>query len=326
MKSTAIAPSNIAFIKYWGMKDSAIFLPCNSSISMNLSNLLTKTTIEFSEEYKEDKVYLNGIFDEKVTIRAKKQIDLLRTIAGVEIFAKIVSENNFPTSTGLSSSASGFAALTVATAGALGLRLSEKELTILTRKSSSGSASRSIPDGFVEWKEGSDDATSYAYSMNTPDHWDIIDVIAVVSSGPKDVATIDGHKLAYTSPFFETRINKLKNKVQECKKHITEKNFIGLGELCEAEALELHAIMITSTPSLIYWLPQTVLLMKFVQHLRRDGLPVYFTLNTGQDVHILVQTQHKDILIKELHTLDYVNKIIENRASKGAHLIEDHLF
>src|SRR5947207_9646361 len=110
MKKTAVAPSNIAFIKYWGTKDEVLRLPKNPSISMNLSNLLTTTTVEFDKSLKKDSVEFNGKKETIDNNRALKHIERIRKIAKIDTKVKIVTENNFPTSTGLSSSASGFAA------------------------------------------------------------------------------------------------------------------------------------------------------------------------------------------------------------------------
>src|SRR6266700_2397986 len=184
MKATAVAPSNIAFIKYWGKKDEVLRLPENGSISMNLSNLLTTTTVEFNELFKNDSITLNGKKESPKNNRAIKHIDRIRKLAKITTKVKIVTENNFPTGTGLSSSASGFAALTVAGAVVAGLDLSEKELSILARQGS-GSACRSIPDGFVEWFDGETSEAAYAASLYKPDYWDISDVVAVVNVGPK---------------------------------------------------------------------------------------------------------------------------------------------
>ena len=201
MKATAIAPSNIAFIKYWGKKDEILRLPENGSLSMNLSGLQTTTTVEFSPQFSEDYIEINGIREPNEGNRAIKHLDRVRALAKVSEFAKVVTKNNFPTGTGLSSSASGFAALTVAATKAAGLNLPEKELSILARQGS-GSACRSIADGFVEWIDGDTSDTSYAISLYPPGYWDIVDVVAVVSEGRKDVSTSEGQKLVRSSPFF----------------------------------------------------------------------------------------------------------------------------
>ena len=325
MKASAVAPSNIAFIKYWGKKDEVLRLPENGSISMNLSNLLTTTTVEFSSNYSEDSITINGIQEENEGNRAIAHLDRIRSLAKISDKAKVVTINNFPTGTGLSSSASGFAALTVAGAKAAGLDLSEKELSILARQGS-GSACRSIPNGFVEWLDGDTSETSYATSLCPENYWGIADVVAVVSKNKKEVSTTEGQKLVGSSPFFKVRLENIKSKIELIKKYMQEKNFTAFGELLEAEALELHAIMLTSKPSLIYLLPGSLKIMHLVKKWRAEGLEVYFTVNTGQDIHLICQKKDVQALVQKLSEVEEVSKTIINDPAKGAHIIENHLF
>jgi diphosphomevalonate decarboxylase len=325
MKATAVVPSNISFIKYWGRKDEALRLPENGSISMNLSNLLTTTTVEFNPDFKVDLVTINSEKEENEGSRVIKHLDRIRRLAKINYKAKVVSKNNFPTGTGLSSSASGFAALTLAASKAAGLSLSEKELSILARQGS-GSACRSIPDGFVEWLDGDTSETSYAVSIFPPDYWDIVDVVAIVSKNKKEVSTTEGQQFARSSPFFPVRLSKIKEKIKLIKKYIQEKNFPLFGELIEQEALELHAIMLTSIPSLIYWLPATVSVMHAVQKWRNDGLEVYFTVNTGQNIHLICQKKDAELVSKRASKVPEVRKIVINYPSVGARIVSRHLF
>ena len=325
MKKTAVAPSNIAFIKYWGRKDEVLRLPTNGSISMNLSNLLTTTTVEFRSDFEEDTIVLNGKKEDAATSRGVKHLDRIRKLAGIHTKAKVVTENNFPTGTGLSSSASGFAALTVAAASAAGLDLSEKELSILARQGS-GSACRSIPDGFVEWTDGDTSEDSYALSLHKPEHWDIVDIVAVVNVGPKDVPTSEGQKSARTSPFFQVRLKHMTEKIKRMKQLVQTKDFQAFGELVEEEALELHAIMLTSVPSLIYWLPGTVRMMRQVKKWRSEGLQVYFTVNTGQDIHLICQRKDAKKIAQLAGEMEGVKQVIINEPAEGARLVTKHLF
>lgn len=325
MKATATAHPNLAFIKYWGRKDEILRLPCNSSISMNLASLETKTTVEFESRFIKDEVVIDkeSRFDE--AIRVAQHLDRIRDLAKISLKAKVVSQNNFPSGTGLSSSSSGFAALTVAGAAAAGLKLSEKELSILARRGS-GSACRSIPSGIVEWLDGNKSEDSYAFSIFSKDYWDIVDVVAVVSTEKKEVSTSDGQKLVRTSPFFEKRLERMKDKIINIKKYIREKNFQNFGELIESEALEMHAIMITSSPSLIYWSEGTLKLMKLVKKWREEGLSVYFTVNTGQDIHLICQKKDSKKVVEKLEKENYVKKLIVSIPGKGASLSSEHLF
>ena len=325
MKATAVAPSNIAFIKYWGRKDEVLRLPENGSVSMNLSNLRTATTVEFNPDFKKDLIIINGEKEKNEGSRAIKHLNRIRKLAKINHKAKVVTKNNFPTGTGLSSSASGFAALTLAASKAAGLNLSEKELSILARQGS-GSACRSIPDGFVEWLDGNTSDTSYGVSLFSPDYWDIADVVAVVSKDKKEVSTTEGQKLAKSSPFFPVRLARIKAKIQLIKKYMEEKNFPLFGDLVEQEALELHAVMLTSTPSLIYWLPGTLKVMHVVKRWRKEGLQVYFTLNTGQDIHLICQKKDVEKVAKKAKEISDVTRTVINYPSKGARIISSHLF
>ncbi len=334
-KATAIAPTNIAFTKYWGKKDEILRLPENGSISMCLSNLLTTTTVEFSPDYQKDQVTLLtsevGFDSSEVSAkRVIKHLDRVRNLAfhlgGGDSKAKVVSNNNFPTGTGLSSSASGFAALTLAASKAAGLNLDEKELSILARQGS-GSACRSIPSGFVEWLDGNTSDTSYATQIYPPTYWAIADVVAIVSSGKKEVSSTIGQQSATSSPFMALRVSRMKEKNQRVKQLIKEKNFKEFGELVEQDALELHSIMLTQYPPLIYWTPGTLQIMKLCSRWRADGIPVYFTINTGQDIHLICQQKDAERVVEKLHELgDIVKDIVINTPGDGTRLSDKHLF
>lgn len=325
MKATAVAPSNIAFIKYWGKKDEELKLPTNGSISMDLSNLLTVTTVEFDPNLKEDMVMINGIKNSSEQSRVVKHLNLIRKMALNTCKAKVLSMSNFPVGTGLSSSASGFAALTIAAVNALGIDLDEKKLSILARIGS-GSASRSILDGFVEWKVGKDSNSSYSISILPPNYFKILDVVAIVSNKKKEVSTTDGQKLAHTSPLFKKRLLNINKKIEEIKKLIKNKDFKNFGQLVEDEAIELHKIMQTSKPPLNYLQPETIKIMELVKKWRSEGLEVYFTLNTGQDIHLIIEEKNKEKLVEKLKEIDIVKNIIVNKPAVGARLIKNHLF
>lgn len=325
MKVTAQAPSNIAFTKYWGKKgDPVLKLPENASISMNLSGLTTVTTVEFDPKLKKDNVVINGETEESPE-RVTTHLDIIRKMAGSKTYARVMSKNNFPMGTGLSSSASAFAALSLAGSKAAGLNLNEKELSVLARQGS-GSACRSIPDGFVEWLDGGASNSSYAVSLYKPDYWDIRDAVAIVSSEPKKTSSTKGQESATSSPFYAVRLKGMKSKNNSLKNALKEKDFKTFGEIVEGDALELHAIMLTSRPALIYWTTGTLKIMKLVREWRNEGLEVYFTINTGQDIHLIVQAKDAKKLENKLATVDGIKSIIVNEPAHGARLIKADLF
>ncbi|PIQ70071.1 diphosphomevalonate decarboxylase [Candidatus Shapirobacteria bacterium CG11_big_fil_rev_8_21_14_0_20_40_12] len=326
MKATAKAPANIASIKYWGRKDEKLRLPANDSISMNLSEVFTITTVEFSESYKKDEVKLVGKkLDRKEEKRIIDHLDRVRNLAKIKTFAKVVTKNNFPTGTGIASSASGFAALTVAAVKASGLEFSERQLSILARQGS-GSACRSIPDGFVEWKSGSSSDSSYAHTLFPPDWLNIVDILAVVEKKTKKISSSEGHALTESSPFYGVRISGMKDKLKKIKQALTNKDFKTFGEISEAEAVNMHAVMMTSCPPLYYWTPETLKIILSVIEWREEGLPVYFTIDAGPNVHLLALPEEIDKIVQRLKRIEGIKGIIINKPTEGAKTISTHLF
>ncbi len=326
MKATAKAPANIAFIKYWGKKDEKLRLPLNNSISMNLDRIFSLTTVEFLPEFTEDKVEMIGEkIEDKEACRIKEHLDRIRGLTGIKFKARVVSKNNFPKGTGIASSASGFAALSLAATKAAGLDLTEKDLSILARLGS-GSACRSIPDGFVEWIKGHSNETSFAYSLYPPSYWKIADVVAIVTKTEKKVPSSEGHSRAESSPFLKVRIMSMEKKVRAVKKALEGRDFTRLGVIIEEDALSLHTVMMTSRPPILYWLPKTMEIILAVQQWRQEGLESYFTIDAGPTVHLLCLSDNKDKVTQKLKKLGGIEDIIINEPAKGTHLINKHLF
>lgn len=317
----AKAPANIAFIKYWGKRDEELRLPANSSISMNLSQMFTTTEVKFYPTLKADVVRINGkLARDTEKERVVEHLDRVREMAGFKTKASVTSDNNFPKGTGIASSASGFAALSLAATKAAGLDLTERELSILARLGS-GSACRSIPDGFVEWKEGKTSESSYAHTLYPPNYWDIRDVVAIVGEKSKKVSSTEGHAVAESSSFFKSRIRDMKRKVRDIKKAFENKDFTKLGEITEAEAVNMHAVMMTSNPPLYYWLPQTLEIMLAVQKWRDRGLEAYFTVDAGPNVHVICQGKDCDKVKRKLSRILGAGSIIVNKPANGACLV-----
>ncbi len=306
MKATAKAPANIAFIKYWGKKNARLHLPYNASISMNLSKCTTTTTVEFSEDFGEDVVSTG--FNKK---RIIAHIDRLRTLAGNRQKVRVTTKNSFPTSAGIASSASGFAALTMAAASALGLKLSEKELTGLARLGS-GSACRSIPDGFVKWED------SFAYSLYPPEYWDIRDILLIVDKSQKHVASALGHEGATTSPYFGMRLERLLGRIARIEEALRRKNFQVFGEVTEEDCLDMHHVMQTQQPPLMYWNDATRKIMSDVIAWRKQGISAYFTIDAGPNVHLICEGKDEKRITDKIGT---TYQIIVNKPARGAHII-----
>lgn len=321
-KATAIAHANIAFIKYWGVRDAARRLPTNNSLSMNLDTAYTTTTVEFAAGYGQDVVLLDGVeVAGRERARVVEHLDRVRARAGMALPARVVSVNSFPTAAGIASSASGFAALTVAACTAAGLHLSERELSVLARLGS-GSACRSVPGGFVEWQAGESSEDSYAVSLFPPEHWDLRDVVAIVGGEAKAVSSTAGHAAAPGSPFFPARLATLPERLARLKAALAGRDFAAFAPLVEEEALSMHAVMLTSRPAILYWAPGTVRLVQAVWAWRAAGLPVCFTIDAGPNVHVLCLPEAQAEVERRLHALAEVQSLLPCRPAGGTRLVE----
>lgn len=321
-RATARAYSNIAFIKYWGNADNHLRLPANSSLSMNLDGLYTDTTVTWIPELEQDMLTLNGIPEHGDRLqRVRTFLTLLRKYTGIAGFAKVESKNNFPMGAGIASSASAFAALSAAAVWAAGLNLSERVLTTLARLGS-GSASRSIPAGFVEWLAGDTHENSFAQSFAKPEHWALVDVIAIVSETHKTITSQRGHHSANTSDLQQARVGGAAERFETCKKAILERDFATFAQVVEHDSNLMHAVMMTSQPPLFYWMPATLTIMSHVRLWREEGLPVCYTLDAGPNVHCICPEEVAEEVSKNLQTLSGITDIRVAKPGGPTHLLE----
>lgn len=328
-KATVRAGSNIAFLKYWGVDDPALNLPQTNSISMTLADAHTTTTVEWlpaTASATADQIELDGLLlDERKAARVVAHLDRLRQLADTTRRARVVSRNNFPMASGIASSASGFAALTVAGINALGLNLAPERLSAIARLAS-GSASRSLFGGFVEWERGHDDTTSVARQLHPAEHWSLYDLVAVVSSAEKAVSSADGHQLAGESPLNAGRVAYVNDVVSATRQAIANRDFGRLGPIIEQDALAMHAVMMTSTPSLFYWQPGTLEIIHAVRQWREeDGLQAYFTIDAGANVHVICDAADVSAVAERLSALSHVQRVIVSRPGPAPQLLDEHL-
>lgn len=320
-EATARAHPNIAFIKYWGNRDDALRLPVNPSVSMNLDSLYTDTTVRWNEAQNKDTLILNGDSHTGQALqRVSNHLDHIRKRLKINAKAEVISDNNFPTGAGIASSASAFAALTLAAVAAVGETLSERELTTFARLGS-GSASRSIPSGFVEWYAADSHEESYAESIATPDYWDLVDLIAVVSAEHKKTTSQAGHPTAKTSALQNARIAGAESRLAICKQAILNRDFSTFADVVEEDSNLMHAIMMTSQPPLFYWKPTTLTIMELVREWREEGLSVCYTLDAGPNVHCICIKKDAEIVKNRLQNLSNVLDIRYASPAKEAHIL-----
>lgn len=321
MNATAVSHPNIAFIKYWGNRDNALRIPMNGSISMNLDGLTTRTTVSFQPSLPFDELIINGHEVMGAGLKRVSEIlDLIRAKANINARAEAVTENNFPSGAGIASSASAFAALALAGSKAAGLELSERELSRLARRGS-GSAARSIPAGFVEWQAGDSDDDSFAFSIAPPNHWDLVDLVAIVSAAHKKTGSTEGHALAPTSPLQTARVEDAPRRLDLCRRAILKKDFNALASIVELDSDMMHAVMTTSIPALHYWKPASFAVMEAVRAWRADGLPACYTLDAGANVHVLTLESEAQGIEKKLRGIDGVENILVARPGGAAKIV-----
>ncbi|MGW0792241.1 diphosphomevalonate decarboxylase [Streptomyces sp. NPDC002911] len=293
-RATAVAYPNIALIKYWGKRDERLVLPHTSSLSMTLDIFPTITQVRLGTEAGHDTVTLDG---RPVTGEALRRVtaflDLVRERARSSRSAVVDTENTVPTGAGLASSASGFAALTVAAARAYGLDLDARALSRLARRGS-GSASRSLFGGFAQWHAGppdapAEDADLASYAEPVPvDKLDPALVIAVVDAGPKAVSSRAAmRRTVATSPLYEPWARSSTDDLTGMRTALRSGDLDAVGEIAERNALGMHATMLAARPAVRYLAPATLSVLDTVLRLRQDGTPAYATMDAGPNVKVL---------------------------------------
>ncbi|MFD1360934.1 diphosphomevalonate decarboxylase [Lentibacillus salinarum] len=325
MKATAKAHTNIALIKYWGKRDESLILPMNNSLSLTLDGFYTTTTAEFREDLTADRFHLNDrLVDGTEYQRVTAFLDRIRRAAGrPDVFADIHSTNHVPTAAGFASSASGFAALAAAAAKAIGLQVTDPELSMLTRQGS-GSACRSIYGGFVEWEKGTkaDGSDSYAVPIAPKDHWDLRVAAVVLSSSEKKILSREGMKRTVeTSPFYPAWVDNIPDDLAAIKQGISQKDFEKVGEIAEANCLRMHATTLAASPPFSYWHSTTMAIMQAVQDLRVSGVPAFFTIDAGPNVKVLYLPEQEKIIRNTLQEIPGVHDVTVSRPGEGVSYI-----
>ena len=324
--ATYDAPPNIALVKFWGMRDPELVLPYNSSVSVTLDRFRSRTRVRFDPTLSDDRVTLNGLPAEGGPRRGVvRMLDRVRVRAALEAHAEVVSENNFPTASGLASSASGFAALAGAASAAAGLELSPRELSRLARMGS-GSASRSIFGGFVLWRAGSraDGRDSYARTLYDPRHWpELLDVVAMVEGAPvKEVRSAEAMQATVrTSPDYPGRLAGLPARSLRIVAAIGARDPGRLFPLVMEECDNFRDVCETTRPPLDYLTPTSRAVLSEVRALNREaGRPIAaYTHDAGAHVHVFTLRRNLRTVRRRLAGVPGVRETLVARPGPGAH-------
>lgn len=309
------APSNIALVKYWGKKDNQI--PANPSVSFTLNNCKTITKVAFLKKENQENFSFDLLFEGKPKEDFKPKIQkFLERVAVYLPFLKdyhftIDTQNTFPHSSGIASSASGMAAL------AMNFMSLERKLNpemtddYFYQKASflarlgSGSACRSVKGNVVVWGnqaniEGSTDLFGVEFPYTIHENFkNYQDTILLVDKGEKQVSSTVGHDLMHNHPYAERRFAQAHENLDKLIAIFENGNIEEFIKVVESEALTLHAMMMTSMPYYILMKPNTLQIINAIWKFRNETqIPVCFTLDAGANVHVLYPENVKEKVLQ----------------------------
>lgn len=319
MKASAVAHPIQGLIKYHGLANEALRLPFHDSISVCTAPLQSHTTIEFGDFPRDEATVDGRLLQGHEMERILAVVDAVRRRADLGATFRMVSRNNFLSSIGMGASASGFAALATAAAAAAGLRLDTRELSTVARRGA-GSASRAVVGAWARWRAGTTDADSFAYQL-ADEGLQMGMVVAVV---PALKQTEAAHREVLTSPFFGARLAEVPRLLAEMELAIRLRDLGKIGALAERDTLLLHGITMTGTGEMLLWRPETVAVIMRVKKLREEGVPAFFSLDTGATVYVNTFPDRAGEVEEALRGLAV--ETMRLRVGGGARPVEEHLF
>lgn len=302
------APANIALSKYWGKRDATLNLPLNSSLSISLGTWGTQTQLAPAEQ---DRLTFNGTDLDTSDPAAAKVWRFVDLFAGAGRPAlHITTQNSIPTAAGLASSASGFAALTMALDQAFDTQLSKEMLSMLARFGS-GSATRSFWYGFVRWSKGraKDGRDSHGQMVKGKMN-DLRVAIMAVDTGPKAQSSRGGmnHTVA-TSPLFDAWPARAEDDCQAIETAVKTGNFTAIGTVAEANALAMHATMMAARPALVYLKSGSWNVLEALWQARVEGLEAYATMDAGANVKLLFREANTQDVLQVFPTAQVIDPL-----------------
>ena len=300
-----VANSNVALVKYWGKADEGAKHPAAPSLSVTLDSLSTAASVELSDDSKEDRI--DGL-PLPATGKVQAFLNEFRSRYGIRAHAQLRLASNFPVAAGLASSASTFAALAKALATEAGLELEDRQLADLAR-TGSGSACRSVYGGFVEWRpEG---GGSVVEPVAAKDYWRLRILVAVTSERPKAVGSSTGmRRTAETSPYYRSWIESGAADLSEVRAGIRARSLSRVGAAAERNCMRMHAAAIAAIPSLLYWEPATLAVMRRVWELRERGIAAYFSIDAGPQVKVFCEGGSAAIVAEALAGVPGVLRVL----------------
>lgn len=316
--ATAKAHTNIALVKYWGKKDQDLIIPQTDSLSLTLNEFYTTTTVNFDNHLTSDLVAIDQhILSKKEAQKVAHVLDIVRQLSGIKSFARVDSINHVPTAAGLASSASAFAALAGAASVAAGLNLSSRDLSRLARRGS-GSATRSIYGGLVEWQKGTDDDSSFAQPVLENVDFPIEMLAVLVDTKKKKVSSRSGMQSSVeTSPYYDAWRQVVANDMVAIKKAIKAKDIDQIGHIAEENALRMHALTFSADPGFTYFNGETLTIIKTVEDLRNQGVNCYYTMDAGPNVKVIYDRGNRNKIVEELSNIVGPERLVVSQPGPG---------
>ena len=320
--ATAVAHSNIALVKYWGKLAQAGNYPAVPSLSLTLDAFSTRTEVRFDLQLKSDEFLLDGT---PVTGRPLERVTHLlssvRTQARLQLRARVTSTNNFPTASGLASSASGFAALAVAASHAAGLALNAAEQSALAR-SCSASAARSLFGGLVTLNVGSDAASPLLGAQD----WPLALIVAVTDASPKSMGSTEAmNHCSKTSPCYRAWLDAAPSLFARACEAVLRQDLESLGSCMEESTWLMHSTMITAKPEVLYLAPATLSVIHELRRRRCTETPAFFTTDAGAHVKVLTLAKHAETVKSWLSAVAGVTQVVVCRPGPSAHLVDSQV-
>ncbi|MCX2818509.1 diphosphomevalonate decarboxylase [Haladaptatus sp. F3-133] len=318
MKATAVAHPIQGVVKYHGLRDDELRIPYHDSVSVCTAPSHTRTTVEFG--YEEDSFTVDGEELVEGVERAQRILDKVREQTGVSSGARVVSENSFPSNVGLGASSSGFAALAYAALEATDGDTSVRNASAVARRGAT-SAARSVAGGFARLHTSDKDDRCYAERLDDGFGDELRIVVGLV---PEHKHTAKAHEEAEASHMFDARLAHVHGALAESERVIADGDFEATFSLAERDSLSLLATTMTGPANWFYWKPQTVALLELARDLRNDGVPVYFSTDTGATAYLNTTVAHADRVAEAVESLGVGSHIWEVGGS--ARTSEEPLF
>jgi diphosphomevalonate decarboxylase len=332
MIKTALSHPNKALVIYWGNENDMLRIPTRSSLSITLQGISHPLdyiiSLRTMPSSKRDKVIIDGIEDKgEIYSHFVHHLAAMRRYTGFKEKVEVTTRKSFPVGSGLAGSAASASALAEAFAGLIGKTADTRLKSIMARRGS-GSGSRSVFGGFVIWQKGSSNDSSYAEQLFNENHWDLRNVIAMVSSNPKKIKSIEGMKLSKkTCPeqLYSGFVGAADSHIKKISTALSARDIAKLGAFYEKENYLFRQVCLKTIPPLDYWTKATNDILDKVANLRNEGIAAYAGTDAGPNVHIFTVPRHVERVIRTIQEAEEILDIIHCRVGEGSHLIEEHL-